>query len=161
MLLLTQRAEVDAFAQQGLGKTDYDIVEELERPLMTAWAARDERGVTGFLLASRIADELHVIDVVVAERARRRGIGRALVQASMNDATAGGLRLALLEVRRSNVPAIRLYRGMGFVAVRLRPRYYDTGEDAIEMACELAPGALAAFERLADEEIDESVRRPK
>jgi len=39
----------------------------------------------------------------------------------------------LLEVRRSNTPAIRLYRACGFFAMGLRPRYYPDDEDAIEM----------------------------
>ena len=39
----------------------------------------------------------------------------------------------LLEVRRSNLPAIALYRGLGFFAMGVRRRYYPDDEDAIEM----------------------------
>ena len=42
--------------------------------------------------------------------------------------------LATLEVRRSNEPAINLYRSFGFRPVGVRPNYYaDEGEDAIVM----------------------------
>jgi [ribosomal protein S18]-alanine N-acetyltransferase len=44
-----------------------------------------------------------------------------------------------LEVRRSNEPAIHLYRSFGFEDVRVRPQYYaDNLEDAIEMSLILA-----------------------
>ena len=39
----------------------------------------------------------------------------------------------LLEVRVSNVGALELYRGLGFEEIHRRKRYYDDGEDAIEM----------------------------
>ena len=48
-------------------------------------------------------------------------------------------RLVLLEVRRSNRPAIRLYRAFGFTAMGLRRDYYADGEDAIEMRLTLDP----------------------
>ncbi len=152
MFLLERRDAVDAFAGEGLGKEGYDITGELERPYAIVWAAAEGGNAFGFLLASKAADELHVIDVVVAAAARRRGIGRALVDAAMKDAAKEAFRLALLEVRRSNVAAIRLYRQAGFVGVRVRPKYYDFGEDAIEMAKEIAPGALAELERLREED---------
>jgi ribosomal protein S18 acetylase RimI-like enzyme len=145
MFLLERRDRVDAFAGDGLGKEAYDITGELERPYAIVWAAAEGAEALGFLLAAKAADELHVIDVVVAAGARRRGIGRALVDGAISDAASQSFRLALLEVRRSNVPAIRLYRQAGFVAVRVRPKYYDSGEDGIEMVKEIAPGALAAF----------------
>ena len=43
------------------------------------------------------------------------------------------VRHILLEVRRSNAPAIKLYRSLGFFATNVRRRYYDDGEDAVEM----------------------------
>ena len=56
----------------------------------------------------------------------------------------------LLEVRRSNTPAIKLYRACGFFAMGLRPRYYPDQEDAVEMALLLDP-ASGEVERKSDE----------
>jgi ribosomal protein S18 acetylase RimI-like enzyme len=42
-------------------------------------------------------------------------------------------RHLLLEVRRSNGPAIALYRALGFFAMGVRARYYPDDEDAVEM----------------------------
>ena len=151
-LLRARREQVDALARAGLGKHDFDIEAELERPYALAWVAHESAEVLGFLLGWQVADELHVLDVVVAQHARRRGLGRALVDAAMNDAVTRTLRVALLEVRRANVAARCLYRAAGFVAIRLRAGYYDDPvDDAVEMAKELAPGALVEFERLIED----------
>ena len=50
------------------------------------------------------------------------------------------IRIVLLEVRRSNDPAIGLYRKHGFSVFGVRKKYYaDNDEDAIEMALSLDP----------------------
>lgn len=144
---------VNAFeeiARVALKEPSFDLVAELDRPLCRAFCAwLDDGSPAGFLLGAHIADELHIYSVVVDPRLRRIGAGRALTSAAIEDALACHLRLVLLEVRRSNVAAIRLYRQAAFVAVRVRKNYYEGPvEDAIEMVCELAPGALAAFDIL-------------
>ncbi|HPB94278.1 MAG TPA: hypothetical protein PKW66_00100, partial [Polyangiaceae bacterium] len=45
----------------------------------------------------------------------------------------------LLEVRRSNLAALRLYRSFGFFLRGLRKEYYGDGEDAVEMGLVLDP----------------------
>ena len=45
-----------------------------------------------------------------------------------------GVREVILEVRASNLPALALYRQLGFVETGRRPRYYQAPEeDAILM----------------------------
>jgi [ribosomal protein S18]-alanine N-acetyltransferase len=44
----------------------------------------------------------------------------------------------MLEVRRSNIQAQKLYESLGFVATGIRKGYYsDDGEDALAMTLEL------------------------
>jgi ribosomal-protein-alanine N-acetyltransferase len=112
------------------------IREELARPWARLWVARGERGAphaVAFLLAWHVADELHVLDVATHPELRRRGYGRALMQQSLAYAREHTIRHVLLEVRRSNGPAIRLYRDCGFFAMGLRKKYYPDDEDAVEM----------------------------
>ena len=60
--------------------------------------------------------------------------------AALDYGRSNQVRLVLLEVRRSNRPAIKLYRSLSFSAMGVRPEYYpDTGEDAVEMALTLDP----------------------
>lgn len=124
--------------------------EELARPWARLWVARAEdakppsgsrlgseaqrrANAAAFLLAWHVADELHVLDVATHPELRRRGYGRALMQQSLAYAREKAIRHVLLEVRRSNVPAIRLYRDCGFFAMGIRKQYYPDDEDAVEM----------------------------
>ena len=112
---------------------------ELERPWARIWVARESepgsgtKRIAGYLVAWHVADELHVMNVATRADRRRRGIGRALVGAAVAYARARRVRHALLEVRRSNRPAIALYRSVGFFAMGVRTRYYADDEDAVEM----------------------------
>ncbi len=91
-------------------------------------------GVLGFAIVWLVHDELHVLNVAVAPEARRRGVARALLAELEGRALDDGAAKATLEVRRSNTPAIELYRSLGYVEVGVRPRYYaEDGEDAILM----------------------------
>jgi N6-L-threonylcarbamoyladenine synthase len=89
--------------------------------------ARDQAGrVIGWLEARRVASELYVLGVGVDPAWRRRGVATALVRACLLRAS-----LVHLEVRASNAAARRLYAGLGFDEVGLRPRYYADGDDAV------------------------------
>ncbi|HSM92500.1 MAG TPA: ribosomal protein S18-alanine N-acetyltransferase [Anaeromyxobacteraceae bacterium] len=111
---------------------------ELGRAYATVLCAEtaDEAGarIDGFVVCWLIHDELHVLDVVTAPEARRRGIGRALMDESLADGARRGATRAMLEVRRSNAPAIALYRALGFLHDTVRRRYYPDGEDALLMS---------------------------
>ena len=116
------------------------IREELARPWARMWVARGlDGGAVAFLLAWYVADEVHVLDVAVDVAYRRRGIARALMGQALALARSHEARQVLLEVRRSNTAAIRLYRSAGFFARGVRRRYYSDDEDAVEMVLLLDP----------------------
>ncbi len=90
--------------------------------------------VCGYLMAWRMVDQLHILNIATARVQLRRGVGTALLREAARRAQADGLAEITLEVRRSNLPAIGFYRRHGFVEMGVRPRYYpDTGEDALIM----------------------------
>jgi ribosomal-protein-alanine N-acetyltransferase len=94
--------------------------------------------VIGFIVFWTVHDEIHVLNVAVALEARRRGVARVLMEEAAARGRRAGARLATLEVRRSNEPAITLYRDLGYRQVGVRPNYYvDEGEDAIVMVLDL------------------------
>jgi len=96
-------------------------------------------GVLGFAVVWLVHDELHVLNVATAPEARRRGVGRALMEEVHALGRARACRLATLEVRRSNAAAIALYQGLGYRQVGMRPRYYsEEDEDALLMSLDLA-----------------------
>ena len=65
---------------------------------------------------------------------RRKGIGDAIMLAMTEMLSANGVATINLEVRVSNMPAIKLYKKYGFNECGVRPGYYlDNGEDALIM----------------------------
>jgi [ribosomal protein S18]-alanine N-acetyltransferase len=95
--------------------------------------ARDRAGqALGFCSFWRVVDEVHVNNLAVRPSHRRRGIGRALLMRALDEARALGATRALLEVRRSNDEAKRLYESLGFTVAGIRKQYYSQPvEDAI------------------------------
>jgi len=133
---------IEAIARDGFAEGGFSVAEELGRPWARVWSAAPAAGATpaAFLVAWHVADELHVLNVATTPALRRRGFARALMDEALAYAAAQRVRIVLLEVRRSNRAAIKLYRGFGFTALGVRPRYYaDNDEDAIEMILGLDP----------------------
>lgn len=95
--------------------------------------ARDEnRWAVGFCSFWRVVDEVHINNLAVRQSHRRRGVGRALLVRVLSDARALGATRVLLEVRRSNDQAQRLYESLGFTVAGIRKHYYSHPvEDAI------------------------------
>jgi ribosomal-protein-alanine N-acetyltransferase len=94
--------------------------------------------VIGFIVFWLVHDEVHVLNIAIALEARRRGIARVLMDEAAARGRSRKARVCTLEVRRSNVPAITLYRSLGYRQVGVRPNYYvDEGEDAIVMVLDL------------------------
>jgi len=109
--------------------------EELVRPWARLRAARDESGILlGYALFWHVVDELQLLNVAVAIPARRRGIGRALMNDLIAYARSHDVARILLEVRAGNSAAIALYEQLGFTRFNVRERYYADDEDAIEMS---------------------------
>jgi RimJ/RimL family protein N-acetyltransferase len=84
----------------------------------------------------------HVADLglMVAERHRRRGIGRALLEAAVDWARTHGVEKLELHVFPHNVGAIGLYEAFGFRREGYRERHYRRSDgyvDAILMALDV------------------------
>ena len=86
-----------------------------------------------------VLDEGYVGNLAVAEEHRRRGLGKALTRALLDDARDRGLVFLTLEVRESNLPARRLYEKAGFRTVGIRKNYYERPrENAVLMTVSLS-----------------------
>lgn len=117
------------------------FVEELERD----WAHVDvlkqrekHAHVLAFVNYWLVRDEVHVLNVATHPEQRRQGHAARLLEHVIAFAHREKCRYVTLEVRRSNTPAIRLYKKYGFRPVGIRPNYYvEDNEDAIVMLLEL------------------------
>ncbi|HEY2106849.1 MAG TPA: ribosomal protein S18-alanine N-acetyltransferase [Candidatus Binataceae bacterium] len=90
-------------------------------------------GIAGYLCRWLVAGESHILNVATHPDFRHLGVGTALMAAAVSEAYARKASLMILEVRRSNLEARRLYRRFGFEERRLRRNYYGPGEDALVM----------------------------
>jgi len=95
-------------------------------------ARNRNRHVVGFCAFWRILDELHINNLAVAPDQRRAGVGSALLTRVLDEGGRLGVRRAMLEVRRSNDPALQLYERFGFSVAGIRSNYYSNPvEDAL------------------------------
>lgn len=95
--------------------------------------------VVGYAISWFVLDQGELGNIAVAEKHRREGIGRLLIDAALERARARGVREIYLEVRRGNSGAQRLYRETGFRQVGVRRNYYvQPQEDALVMRHDLA-----------------------
>lgn len=95
---------------------------------------RDDR-VAGYAgLAVAAPDEAWIQNIGVRRSLQRHGIGRALLEALLAEATSRGITSVLLEVAVDNAPAQKLYAGYGFEGVGVRKGYYQpSNTDALVM----------------------------
>lgn len=87
--------------------------------------------VVGFVGAWIVLDEVHITTIAVDPTRRSQHVGRRLLARLLLDGVEKGARWAVLEVRESNVAAIRMYQHFGFRQVGVRKRYYENDENAL------------------------------
>jgi [ribosomal protein S18]-alanine N-acetyltransferase len=92
--------------------------------------------IAGYAIFSAGAGEAHLLNICVRPEFRCRGLGRRLLEHLLREMRGLGARVVFLEVRPSNVDAIRLYEVTGFTQIGIRRGYYQAEqgrEDAIVM----------------------------
>lgn len=109
-----------------------------------ALMVEEDDAALGFILCRTVGEEAEILTLAVDPAARRRGLGRALVDAASGAAQMAGARTLFLEVAHDNAPALALYEAAGFARAGLRRGYYDLGggntADAVVMRLDLGPG---------------------
>jgi ribosomal-protein-alanine N-acetyltransferase len=106
---------------------------------MPGWIAEENGEVSAFIVARRVGDDLEILNVAVQPARRHCGLGATLLRTALEWGATFQAAKAFLEVRVSNLAAIRFYERNGFEAIGRRPRYY-TGpiEDALVLATSFA-----------------------
>lgn len=84
--------------------------------------------VIGFTISQLVADELTLHNIAVDPDYQGQGLGNKLMQDLLDYAEQENC-VVFLEVRASNVAAIRLYESSGFDTVGRRANYYSSGEE--------------------------------
>ena len=108
------------------------------------WCIEHEGKIVGFILLSLASGECHILNLCVSPAFQRQGFGKRLLVFALVWAKEQGAGVVYLEVRRSNIQAIALYRKMNFKQIGERKNYYlvspvsNDREDALVFARDLS-----------------------
>ena len=103
------------------------------------FAAVEEDGtVSAYVGMTYAAGEGSITNVATHPAYRRQGLASTLLTALVLEAKARSLKTLSLEVRESNLAAVRLYESHGFSVGGKRHSFYkNPREDALVMICNL------------------------
>jgi ribosomal-protein-alanine N-acetyltransferase len=111
---------------------------ELKESHTLCFGKRDDQGISAFIMSHVYLDEAHILKIGVRPDVRRHGIASRLLNYTVAQFLACGVKSAYLEVRRSQTSARALYEKNSFVLTGERKNYYgqeegypDGTEDAI------------------------------
>jgi ribosomal-protein-alanine N-acetyltransferase len=130
-----QRIEVEQFANPWSGEYYAAELANSFSHFFVAENARQQGALVGFLLFWRLAGELELHKIAVASAWQRQGLASRLLDFFIQTGRSWGSERAVLEVRASNIPAIRLYEKFAFHCLGRRRDYYSNPwEDALVYA---------------------------
>ena len=115
------------------------IEREFSLPYSRRFVLELDGKVVGYCFLWIIRGEAMVMSFAIERSARCRGYGRKFMEGIV-DMLKDSVDTIQLDVRKSNLPAIRLYSSLGFSVIRERPRFYSDGENALVM--ELKTGRI-------------------
>ena len=125
-------------------ETDFDnfwnynvFKEELTNEISKYLVAKINNQIVGFAGIIPVLDEADISNIVVNKNFRNQKIGSSLLEALIDLAISFNIKIINLEVRKSNVPAIKLYEKYGFEVCGIRKNYSNNTEDAILMKKDL------------------------
>ena len=107
---------------------EMDFEDLLDGAGIFGFVAQDE-DPAGVVICRTAAGEAEILTLGVAAWARRRGVGQALMAATIGVARQVGATEMFLEVDVDNAAAVALYEGLGFERAGYRKAYYDRGAD--------------------------------
>ena len=108
---------------------------EINNKIAKYYTASDSTGnVIGYAGSWHIVDEAHITTIAVHPKFLRNYVGESLIVKLLEDCYNNFIKYVTLEVRVSNIPAIKLYEKYGFRSLGTRKGYYqDNNEDALIM----------------------------
>lgn len=95
-----------------------------------------DKEIIGYISFSYIFD-IEIESVLVKSSYQRQGIGTLLLNYIFKFAKENKINNVFLEVRKSNIGAISLYRKLGFSNISIRKKYYENAEDALILKKEI------------------------
>ncbi len=107
------------------------ILHELKQENGKRVYAEIEKKIIGYIMVRVINNEAQILNIAIDLPFQHRGYGKKLLDYTLHE--LGNETDVFLEVRESNLPAIKLYSEFNFEKIGFRERYYSDGENAIVM----------------------------
>ncbi len=92
--------------------------------------------IIGYAVVWKIFEDVTLMSIAIRKDLWGKGYGKKFMEFLIEYFRSKAQRF-LLDVRRSNIRAIRLYQSLGFKIVSERKKYYSDGENAFQMVLEL------------------------
>ena len=96
--------------------------------------------ILGFLIASVRRQAGHLITLDVRSEVRRYRVGSALLDAAESRMRQGNCRVVRLETAVDNRGALSFYKRHAYSIIKVVPRYYSNGVDALVLEKKLLSG---------------------
>lgn len=110
------------------------IADMLKNPLYLFLVAEDQGTFAGHAAILFTGETAEILSVAVLPAFREKGLATKLLEETEKQTFRNDAVEMLLEVRISNIPAIRLYEKYGFEKIALRKNFYSAPpEDGITM----------------------------
>ena len=97
---------------------------------------KNENDIIGYYIALFALDECELLNITITSELQKKGFGELMLKDLFSECREVNIVNIFLEVRKSNLLAIRLYKKNGFNEIGIRNNYYqnkDGNEDAILM----------------------------
>ncbi|MCS6957318.1 MAG: ribosomal protein S18-alanine N-acetyltransferase [Aquificaceae bacterium] len=109
---------------------------EFELDYSYKFVLEKEGEVIGYAIVWKIFYDVTLMSIALKKDYWGKGYGKKLMR-FLIEYFRGKAERFLLDVRRSNIRAIRLYQSLGFKIISERAKYYSDGENAFQMALDL------------------------
>ena len=102
------------------GKTDNRI-----------WIYELNNIIIGFVIDLRYSNEANILNIAIGETFQNKGHGSKMVYDYLNSLPSKCT--VLLEVKKNNYKALKIYSKLNFKKLYIRKAYYNDGADAVNM----------------------------
>lgn len=97
------------------------------------YVLEDDEIIKGFIDFWITFDQVQLAQIAIRKDEQGKGLSKQLIDTMLQFSLEKEAEHISLEVRPSNVSALALYKGYGFIEMNHRKGYYHDGEDAVVM----------------------------
>jgi [ribosomal protein S18]-alanine N-acetyltransferase len=117
--------------------TEENFQAELQKPYSHVLVLTDDETdlvLAGYVVFWIMLEECQILNIAIDFPFRGLGLAKFMLTRTIQIALQAGAKRAVLDVRKTNTPAIQLYQAFSFNITHVKKRYYSDGEDAYALA---------------------------